>query len=141
MSDRGRILRRGHARVSVTGDTKRSVSLRADQIGSARIDVDLENDELLIVVDDVTVSRLSVREIIRRERVLLQEDGVKASIDHIPGLKVRILLDVAATFTQAEALNLAMESFSELVVRRIAAPVREAIVKLTTPQRGRIISP
>jgi hypothetical protein len=117
-----------------------------ERLDTVQLDVNFETETLAITVDGVKVSTIGLAEIIRRERVLQAPvDGeCRASIDRIPGDEnaVRVLLEVGAAFTEFEALGLSVAgTFPELVVQRIASPVRRAIMKLFEPQKGRIILP
>jgi hypothetical protein len=141
MSKSGRLLRR-----SIGAKTQVLPEGRKITVQDIDIAVDFEARELVIQAAGVHVARLDFSEIIRREKILqAPADGeCRATIDRIPTepLRVRVLLDVAAVFTEFEALGLSPAgTFPELVVERIIEPVKRAIITLTAPQKGKIILP
>lgn len=136
LSQNGRHRRRRAARVTILR-ANRSVSFPRESADSAEINVNFETNRLEIVVAGVKVSSMPIGELIRRER-LLQAPAAgecRATLDNVDGDHVRITLEVSADFTLAEAMSLSVDgTFPELAAKRIAGPVRDAIVGLMKPR-------
>lgn len=140
MSRRTRWAKAQHGvKTSVTEQARRIT------IDDLLVDVNFADETLVISTKSgLRLAAIDFATIIRRELALqAPADGqARAFLDRIPEIGARLRLQVAAVFTPAETLGISVEgSFPELVVRRIADPVRRAIEELTQPQKGRIILP